>query len=162
LAIEEFCGGRQRGVIPILLPKGKQKWGWCGFFEVFCYMLSLFISVNHASVADVPPLPAPLHKEVFGSVKERKKSLLLEIQVLDGLEKERLLVEEERVRRAKAKIGLENVALLREISWRQKSRATWLKKGIITQDFFITLLILTKDTTLSRVFALMMAWSFPV
>ena len=53
----------------------------------------------------------------------------MEIQVHDGLEEERLLVEEERVRRAKAKIGLENVAFMQEIRWRQKSRATWLKEG---------------------------------
>jgi hypothetical protein len=35
------------------------------------------------------------NKEVFGNVEEWKKSLLEEIRVLDGLEDERLLVEEE-------------------------------------------------------------------
>jgi len=38
----------------------------------------------------------------------------------------RELVEEERVRE-KVKTELEKVALMQEISWRQKSRATWLK-----------------------------------
>jgi hypothetical protein len=54
--------------------------------------------------------------------------LLEEIQVLDGLEEERSLVKEERVRRAKAKTDLENDVLMQEVSWRLKSRATWLKE----------------------------------
>jgi hypothetical protein len=48
---------------------------------------------------------------------------------LDNLEEERILVEEERVRRAKVKADLENVAIMQEVSWRQKSRVTWLKEG---------------------------------
>jgi hypothetical protein len=58
------------------------------------------------------------NKEVFGNVEERKKALLEEIQVLDGLEDERELVEEERVRRETEKTDLEKVALMQEISWR--------------------------------------------
>jgi hypothetical protein len=56
------------------------------------------------------------NKEVFGNVEERKKAMLGEIQVLDGLEDERELVEEERVRREKEKTDLEKVALMQEIS----------------------------------------------
>jgi hypothetical protein len=44
------------------------------------------------------------NKEVFGNVEERKKAMLEEIQVLDGLEDERELVEEERVRREQRKL----------------------------------------------------------
>jgi hypothetical protein len=44
------------------------------------------------------------NKEVFGNVEERKKALLEEIQVLDGLEDERELVEEERVRGKQRKL----------------------------------------------------------
>jgi hypothetical protein len=68
-----------------------------------------------------------LEHEVFGS-GERKKSLLKEIQSLDHLE-------EERVRRAKTKAELENVALMQNVSWRQKSKATWLK-GDHNMTFF--------------------------
>lgn len=57
------------------------------------------------------------NKEVFGNVEERKKSLLEEIQVLDGLEDERLLVGE-RVRMDKVKTNLEKLALMQENSWR--------------------------------------------
>lgn len=52
LAIEEFSGNGHRGVI--LLPEGK-KWGWYGFVEVLCYLLSSFTSVNRAPPAGFPP-----------------------------------------------------------------------------------------------------------
>lgn len=51
------------------------------------------------------------NKEVFDKIEGRKKSLLEVIQSLDYLEEERSLEEEEKVRRAKAK-----VALLHEVS----------------------------------------------
>lgn len=54
-------------------------------------------------------------------------SLLEDLQSLDYLEEERPLVEKEKVRRAKVKIDLEDDALLQEVSWRQKSKVTWLK-----------------------------------
>jgi len=52
-------------------------------------------------------------------------------EILDYLkeEKERSLVENERIRRAKAKADLESVAFMQEVSWRQKSITTWLKEG---------------------------------
>jgi len=37
---------------------------------------------------------------------------------LDCLEDERFVIEEERVRRAKEKVDLENVATVQEVSWR--------------------------------------------
>ncbi len=49
-----------------------------------------------------------------------------EIQSLDHLEDERSFIEYKRVTRAKAKVDLENVALMLEVSWRLKSKGTWL------------------------------------
>jgi hypothetical protein len=54
---------------------------------------------------------------------------------LDCLEDERFVIEEERVKRAKEKVDLENVATVQEVSWRLKSRETWLKGGS-QRDFF--------------------------
>jgi hypothetical protein len=58
-----------------------------------------------------------------------KKALLEEIQNLDDLEEEQELATNERDRKEKAKYDLVEVTLMQEISWRQKSRATWLKEG---------------------------------
>lgn len=53
MAIEEFNGfGR------ILIPKGKKKWGWCGFVEMLQYLLSPFTSVTHAPPIIIVPLPS--------------------------------------------------------------------------------------------------------
>ena len=47
----------------------------------------------------------------------------------DDREKERGRVLEEVEERAKARADFKTWALLEEISWRQKSRETWLKEG---------------------------------
>jgi hypothetical protein len=69
------------------------------------------------------------NQEVFGNIEVRKQTLLEEIQTLDGLEDERQLAGEERVKRDQLKVDLEKVAYMQEISWRKKLRATWLKEG---------------------------------
>jgi hypothetical protein len=79
------------------------------------------------------------NREVFSNVGESKKFLLEEIQSLDQLEEERYLVEEERVKRAKAKAYLENVVHMQEVSWRQKLRATCLKDWDHNTRFFFRL-----------------------
>jgi hypothetical protein len=43
LAIEEFNGGRQ-GIIVLL--EGKEKWGWCGFGKVLCFLLAPYLTVK--------------------------------------------------------------------------------------------------------------------
>ena len=62
------------------------------------------------------------NKEVFGDVSLRKNELLAQIQ--DMLEEIRPLSIEEGVAKDLFKVDFENVLLLEEIKWRQKSRAT--------------------------------------
>lgn len=44
LVFEEFSGSGQRGFI--ILPEGKNKWGWSSFVEVLQFLLSPFSSVK--------------------------------------------------------------------------------------------------------------------
>ena len=59
-----------------------------------------------------------------------------ELCVLDGLEKVRALVDEEKLRKTFVISELEKVTLMEEISLRQKSRALWLKNGDKCKKFF--------------------------
>jgi hypothetical protein len=70
-----------------------------------------------------------LNKEVLKNVKECKRFLTEEIPSLNYFEDDRSLIEEKRINRAKAKVDLENVVLVQEGSWRQKSKENWLKEG---------------------------------
>lgn len=65
---------------------------------------------------------------MFDNVERHKKLLLEELQILDGLEEERALCVE-KFRKEKVVGDLERVTLSKEVSWRQKSRALWLREG---------------------------------
>jgi len=54
---------------------------------------------------------------------------LEELCVLDGVEVERALVAEVKLRKTMVISVLEKATLLEEISWRQESRALWLREG---------------------------------
>jgi len=69
------------------------------------------------------------NKEVFGDIKLRKYKLLYSVNVLDVKEESDGLSSDEIDQRREAREELARVLLMEEISWRQKSRALWLREG---------------------------------
>jgi hypothetical protein len=82
----------------------------------------------------------------FGNV-ENKRALLDDIKGLDGIEEQRPLSSEEKLRKDVATVELEKTILLEEVSWRQKLRALWLKRGIKIPSSSIGWLTLIENVT---------------
>ena len=72
------------------------------------------------------------NKEVCGNVGTKKAEAFCRVGCWDNLEKERELSLEESEERVKARDDYKRWSLLKEVSWRQKSRELWLKEGIET------------------------------
>ncbi|KAF5469056.1 hypothetical protein F2P56_013156 [Juglans regia] len=72
----------------------------------------------------------------FGNVKENKNTKWMEIQVLERLQEGRILTEEEQAQKILLVADLKRIILQEEMSWRQKSRALWLKEGDRSTRFF--------------------------
>uniref|UniRef100_M1D672 Uncharacterized protein n=1 Tax=Solanum tuberosum TaxID=4113 RepID=M1D672_SOLTU len=75
-------------------------------------------------------------KQTFNERTRRKNSLLEELSELDKIQEERELFEDEVLIRATILVELEVLAKQEEASWRQKSRALWLKQRDNNTKFF--------------------------
>jgi hypothetical protein len=73
--------------------------------------------------------------EVFGTVERNKRKLLEELQVFDTIEGSKALGEGELLKMVEIVSEIERCSLLEEVSWRQKSRVTWIKGDKCTKFF---------------------------
>ena len=76
------------------------------------------------------------NEEVFGNVGVKKNKLMSDLLELESLADFRPLTGVELQRKALIVADLERTSLLEEISWRQKSRALWLREGDKNTKFF--------------------------
>ena len=73
---------------------------------------------------------------MFGHVEVRIKKLWKDLSVFENMEESRGLSAEERGEMGRIRDELEQVTLLEEISWRQKSRVLCVKEGDRNTKFF--------------------------
>ena len=76
------------------------------------------------------------NREEFGDLAFKKKNLLTELMGLNAKEELVGLSNDEQIRRIQLQGDIEQLASLKEISWRQKSQALYVKEGDNNTRFF--------------------------
>ena len=97
-------------------------WQSLHFYGSFSFILS-------AKLKALKGILKAWNREVFGKIETNKEDALRRVSFWDDREKERGLALKEVEERAKDKADFKTWALMEEISWRQKSRETWLEEG---------------------------------
>ena len=72
----------------------------------------------------------------FGNIIVKKQQLWSKLNALDVKEDNQPLKEKEKLEKATFRANLEKATLFEEISWRQKSKVLFLKKGDSNTRFF--------------------------
>ncbi|KAK3002002.1 hypothetical protein RJ639_020928 [Escallonia herrerae] len=72
----------------------------------------------------------------FGNMNSRKSHIMSEIDTLNNKEEELLLSNKDLQRRLSLQLEFHQITKMGEISWRQKSRETWLKLGDENSRYF--------------------------
>ncbi|CAL1377121.1 unnamed protein product [Linum trigynum] len=76
------------------------------------------------------------NKEEFGIVEKRIAEILGKVKEIDMKEEESALSEDDLLARSNLKCNLDQLLIMEEISWRQKSREIWLKRGDKNTNYF--------------------------
>ncbi|XP_050277905.1 uncharacterized protein LOC126719389 [Quercus robur] len=104
-------------------------WNGCHFVGPLSYVLACKLKALKGDLKH-------WNKYVFGEVAFIKKSLLTKLLDIDMRDEMQVLTQKDRARRLVVKSDIDYLASLEEISWRQMSKALFIKEGDNNTRFF--------------------------